>query len=75
MRKRWLMFKEAVAWRYDRLAWPLRHRWAYFMEQFPLMLLSTHTAHVKALDERLKRQERQMKSMREGREYWPEVIG
>jgi hypothetical protein len=70
MRKRWLMFKEAVAWRYDHLTWPLRHRWALFKEKFPLMLLSTHAAHVKALDERLKKAERRNKESRE----WPEVI-
>lgn len=65
---------EGLAWRYDRAVWPLRHRWACFKEKWPLMFLSTHAEQVKALDERLKRQEWEIKSLRERRELWPEVI-
>jgi hypothetical protein len=77
LRIRLRILREELAWRCDRAAWPLRHRWAVFKERWPLMFLSTHAEQVKALDERLKRKERkerELKSLRVSREAWPEVI-
>ncbi|HEX7313283.1 MAG TPA: hypothetical protein VF297_05155 [Pyrinomonadaceae bacterium] len=74
LRIRLRILREELAWRYDRAVWPLRHRWACFKEKWPLMLLSTHAEQVKALDERLKRREREIKNLRASREPWPDVI-
>jgi hypothetical protein len=74
LRVRLRILHEGLAWRYERAVWPLRHRWACFKEKWPLMYLSTHAEQVKALDARLKRQEREVKRLREQRETWPDVI-